>query len=102
MSHHSGRLVHHNEGIVFIENIEGDVLRSSLLGRRFGEGNVDDLARRYLMAGPGRFSVNPDKPFTDCPLNFVPGSVFNMVDKEEVEPFLLLARRNDYFLFGAH
>ena len=51
MRDHPGRLIHHKEILVFVDDIERNVFRKDFRRFRFGKFYMDDLARNYCMAG---------------------------------------------------
>src|SRR5262245_60860780 len=102
MGYHSRRFIDDEKVIVLEENVERDILRSCVLRRRFGEGDVNDLTGLHQVAGACRLAVNENKSVLNSTLDFVAGGIFNLACKKEIEALFLFSGWDDYVVFEGH
>jgi outer membrane protein assembly factor BamD len=68
MDHQPGRLVHHQDGIVFVDDIKGDCLRLHGTRDRNIGPELDRLAADDAVATPGPAAVDGNSPLIQPPL----------------------------------
>ena len=102
MRDHARRFIHHKEILVFVDDIEGNVLRKDFGRFRSAKFYVDDLARNYCMAGFYPLSAHNNFAVADCLLHFRARSVFNVRRQIHIEPLFFLSGRNNDIEFPFH
>lgn len=65
MHHHAGRFVHHEEGIVLMQNPQGQVLGHHFRRRGGRQAYAHGLATQELVTRPSRAPIDFDLPSTD-------------------------------------
>ena len=60
VDHESNRFVDHSDMIIFVENVQGDVLGEDFGGAGFGKFHRNMVARRHRGPCPRRFTIEED------------------------------------------